>query len=266
MTLSTSGYTVGSNEPLNHARILWSPITGTITAGGTNGDFAANPFTFQKWSCGTLPSNWTLVTAANANVDTVFIAAHNLGSTGSTVLVQTAATVGGAFTTRATIVPTDNSAIAVMINNAGTPYVIREIRIQVTGASGAAEIGIIRAGVALQMQRAVFGGATPIGLARLVEARQSISETGQFLGVTIQRQAIPVEMNWQHLEADWYRTNFAPFALALPQTPFGLIQNPLRMPEGVAWCWSPAVPTPQNMGIRDLMSVSLQATGLLETP
>jgi hypothetical protein len=134
MTLSTTGYTLGSNQPLTHARILYAPITGTITADGTDGDLAANEFTFQRWSAGTLPANWTLVTAADANVDTVFIAAHNLGTTGSTVTVQTASTVGGAFTTRATIVPTDNSAIAVMFNNAGSPYVIRELRIAVSGS------------------------------------------------------------------------------------------------------------------------------------
>ena len=78
MTLSTSGYTVGSNRPLNCARILWKAIAGTITAGGTNGALAANDFTNQRWFCGALPANWTLDTAANEPLDTVFIDAHNL--------------------------------------------------------------------------------------------------------------------------------------------------------------------------------------------
>jgi hypothetical protein len=264
MTLSTSGYTVGSNKPLNHARILYAPITGTITADGTDGDLAANDYTFQRWACGTLPANWKVVTAANADVDCVFIAAHNLGSTGSTVLVQTAATVGGAFTTRATIVPTDDSTIAVMFNDAGVPYVVREVRIQVTGASGAVQVGIIRAGVALQMEQPVFGGVRPIGLSRLVETRHSQSETGQWLGRTIQRQASATEMNWTHLTSAWYRSTFQPFALSLPQTPFGLIQNPSRMPESLAWCWTEQTPAPENMGILDYMAVSLSITGFLE--
>lgn len=263
MTLSTSGYTVGANQPLNHARILYVPITGTITAGGTNGALAANDFTFQRWACGTLPSNWTLVTAANASIDTVIIAAHNLGSTGSTAVIQTASTVGGAFTTRATIVPTDDDTIAVMINNAGSPYVIRELRVQITGASTAAQIGIIRAGVALQMERPVYGGVQPIGLNRIVETRHAMSESGQWLGRTIQRQARRTTMEWQNLTAAWYRSTFEPFSMALPQTPFALIQNPLRMPESVAWCWTDQTPTPSNMGVRDLMQVSLDITGYL---
>lgn len=264
MTLSTSGYTVGSNFPLNHARILYAPITGSITADGTDGDLAANDFTFQRWSAGTLPANWTIQTAADATVDTVFIAAHNLGTTGTTVAVQTAALVGGPYTTRATVIPTDDSAIAVMINNAGLPYTIREIRIALTGASNDAAIGIIRAGVALQMERPVYGGIMPIGLNRAIETRHAISETGQWLGRTIQRQARRTTMNWQHLSSAWYRANFEPFSLSLPQTPFGLIQNPLRMPESVAWCWTDQPPMPENMGVRDLMTASLDITGFLE--
>ena len=264
MTLSTTGYTVGNNLPLNHARILWNPISGTVTAGGTDGNLATNDFTFQRWSAGTLPSNWTIQTAANAQVDTVFIAAHNLGSTGSTVAVQTASAVGGPYTTRATVVPTDDDTIAVLINNAGAPYTIREIRLAVTGASSAVQIGIIRAGVSLQMERPVFGGIIPIGLNRIVETRHAISETGQWLSRTLQRQARKTTMQWQNISAAWYRANFEPFSLTLPQRPFGLIQNPLRMPESVAWCWVDQTPTPENMGVRDLMSVSLDITGFLE--
>jgi hypothetical protein len=263
MTLSTSGYTVGPNEPLTHARILYAPIAGTITADGADGGLAANDYTNQRWTAGTLPANWTLVTGANAEVDTVFIAAHNLGSTGSTVAVQTAATVGGAFTTRATVTPTDDSTIAVMINSGSAPYVIREIRIAVTGSSGDVQVGIIRAGVALQMERAVFGGVTPLGLNRVVETRQSISETGQWLGRTVQMQAQRTSMGWQHLSSTWYRANFQPFALSLPHQPFGLIQNPLRMPESVGWCWTDQSPSPSNMGVRDMMSVQLDITGFI---
>lgn len=262
MTLSTSGYTLGANQSLRHARILWAPAYGTVDPAG--GGLALNDYTFQRWSAGALPANWTMVASANFDLDTVFIAAHNLGSTGSTVLVQTASTLGGAFTTRATITPTDDSAIAVMLNNAGVPYSVREIRLVVTGASGAVQIGIIRAGVALQMTQPVFAGVRPIGLSRLVESRQAISETGQWLGRMIQRQASQTDMNWTHLDGAWYRSSFQPFAKALPQTPFGLIQNPSAMPESVAWCWTDAAPQPSNMGIRGYMAVSLSITGHLD--
>jgi hypothetical protein len=260
--LNTSGYTVGSNQPLTRARILYAPIAGTITADGSNGALAANDYTFQRWSVGASPSNWTLVTDDDASIDTVLIAAHSLA--GATVLIQTAATVGGAFTTRATLNPTDNSTIAVMLNNMGVPYVIRELRVAVSGGSGLEQVGIIRAGVALQMTQAVYGGVQPIGLSRIIETRHAISETGQWLGRTIQRQARRTAMPWTHLKADWYRSTFEPFALSLPQTPFGLIQNPAEMPESVAWCWTDESPAPANMGVKDYMQVTLNITGFLE--
>lgn len=262
MTLSTSGYTVFLNEPLTNARILWEPITGTVTATGTDGPLAANDYTFQRWALGAETGTWTIQAAAAEDLDTVFIAAHSLA--GATVLVQTAASAGGPFTTRATITPTDNSTIAAMFNDGGAAYSVREVRLSITGASPNATIGIIRAGRALQMQRPVFGGIQPIGLTRAVETRHTMSETGQWLGRTIQRQARRTSMPWSHLTAAWYRANFEPFSLALPQTPFGLIQNPEKMPESVAWCWTDQTPQPENMGIKDLMSVTLDITGYLE--
>jgi hypothetical protein len=104
----------------------------------------------------------------------------------------------------------------------------------------------------------------PIGLNRAVETRHAISETGQWLGRMIQRQAAKTEMNWTHLAGDWYRSTFQPFALALPQTPFGLIQNPTAMAESVAWCWTDTAPMPSNMGIKGYMEVSMNITGFLE--
>lgn len=262
MTLSTAGYTVGSNQPLNRARILWQPLTGTVTGDGTTPANAANDFTFQRWTLGALPQAWVLETAADAQVDTLFIAAHNLA--GQTVTVETSATTGGSFTIRATVNPTDNSAIAVMFNTGGgAAHTIRRIRVTVSGSGTGLSAGIIRAGVALQMEQPVFGGVQPIGLNRMVETRHAMSETGQWLGRTVQRQALRTEMEWTHLTSAWYRANFQPFALTLPQRPFGLIQNPLRMPESVAWAWTDGSPMPSNMGVRDFMQVSLSITGYL---
>lgn len=262
MTLSTSGYTIGANRPLNHARILWNMIGGAVTADGTNGALAQNDVTSQRWACGTLPANWKVVTAANENVDCVFIAAHNLGSTGCTILVQTAATVGGAFTTRATIVPTDNSTIAVLFNNAGTPYAVREIRVQVTGASPDAQIGIIRAGVALQMEQPFYGGHAPLNWSRVTEAEPSVTEGGQWVSQIVRRISQTATYSWAHLTQAWYATNFEPFAKTLPQRPFGIVGNPLRLAEAdVGWCFTRSDVRPALMGVRDFLQVDLPVTG-----
>jgi hypothetical protein len=137
------------------------------------------------------------------------------------------------------------------------------LHVTVSGASADAIIGLIRAGVALQMERPMFGGITPLGMARLADMRQGVSETGQWLGATVQKQALAADLSWQHLTAAWVRANLVPFLDTLPQTPFLVIQNPLRMPESVAWCWTQSVPATQNMGLRDLMSLQMSVTGYL---
>lgn len=258
MTLSTSGYTVGSNQPLNHARILWDMIEGTVTADGSDGDLAANDYTFQRWAPGAGSQSWTIQTAADADVDCVFIAAHNLS--GLTVTIATSATTGGAFTTRATINPTDNTTIAALFNNSGTAYTVRRVRVTVSDGDGV-RVGIIRAGVALQMTQPIYGGHGPLGLNRVTEAQQQISETGQWLGRMEKRRALSTTYEWEHLEAAWYRSTFEPFARTLPLKPFGIVGNPSKMTDDVGWCWTDQDVRPANMGIADFMDVSLPVTG-----
>jgi len=133
MTISTAYYTVGTNEPLNHARILYAPISGTITADGTNGSYAANNYTSQRWVLNPGACNWTVQTVADAQVDCVFIAAHNLAN--HTVTISTAATAGGAHTTRAIITPTDNTTIGIIFNDTtGFALTVREVRVSVMTA------------------------------------------------------------------------------------------------------------------------------------
>ena len=262
MTLDVTGYTVGSNEPLNHARILWDVLAGTVSADGTNGDYAANDYTAQRWTLAAGANDWTLTLTAAADVDTVFISAHNL--TGRTVVISTSPDLVTAYTTRATVVVGDNSTIAALFND-GSGNAISAQRIKVNVSEGTDNVvGIIRAGEALQMQRPFYGGYAPIRLNRVTEGQQSFSETGQWLGRTEKRRALSTTYNWVHLTADWYRTNFDPFAQTLPLKPFGIVGNPSRMAEDVAWAWVQNDPSPSNMGIRDLMQVSLNVTGYWE--
>ena len=262
MTLDVTGYTVGPNQPLNHARILWAPITGTIVAGGTNPDLANNDYTSQRWTLAAGANDWVLTAAAAADVDTVFIAAHNL--TGRTVTISTSPDLVTAYAVRSTIVVADNSTIAAMFNTSRAGMIsARRIKISVSEGAGNA-VGVIRAGVALQMTQPFYGGFAPTRLNRVTEGQQSFSETGQWLGRTEKRRALVGKYEWTHLKADWYRSTFDPFAKTVPLQPFGIIGNPLRMPEDVAWVWAQADPRPSNMGIRDYMQVGLDVTGFWE--
>jgi len=258
MTINTAGYTVGSNQPLNHARILYAPLSGTVTGDGTNPSYALNDYTSQRWVLATGTNTWTLVTTADASLDCVFIAAHNLS--GRTVTISTASTVGGAHTTRATISPTDNTTIASLFNDTGVAYTVREVRVTVSDGSDIA-VGIIRAGAALQMPIPIYGGHRPLNLNRITEAQQQFTETGQWLGRIAKRRAVASSYAWEYLSTSWYDTYFEPFAQTLPLNPFCIAGNPSKITSDVGFVWTDRDVEPAQMGIQTYRSVTVNVTG-----
>lgn len=260
VTINTASFVLGTNEPLNHARILYAPLTGTISGDGTNPAYAANDYTSQRWELAPGSNAWTLVTPADAEIDCLFIAAHNLS--GKTVTISTAATSGGAHTTRATVSPTDNSTICALFNTAvtGVAYTVREVRVTINSGSDVA-IGVIRAGVALQMPIPIYGGHRPLNLNRVTEAQQQFSETGQWLGRIIKRRAVTSSYDWEYLTASWYDTYFEPFAKTIPLNPFCIAGNPSKITTDVGFVWTDRDVEPSNMGVNAYRSVSLSVTG-----
>ena len=256
--IDTAGYTVGSNYPLNHARILYAPITGTVTGDGTTPGYAANDYTSQRWQLNPGAQSWLLTADGDVSFDCLFIAAHNLA--GKTVIIATAAAAGGPYTTRRTISPTDTSTICVLLNDAGVAYTVREIKLTVSDGSDVA-IGVIRAGVALQMPIPIYGGHRPLNLNRITEAQQQFSETGQWLGRIIKRRGVSSTYAWEYLSASWYDANFEAFAQTLPLQPFCIAGNPSKITTDVGFVWTDRDVEPANMGVKDYRSVSLAVTG-----
>lgn len=260
--LDLTGYTLGSNQPLTNARILWDFAAGDISGTGQP-ELAANDYTHQRWQPDDgATADWTVEFDAATPIDMVLIAAHNLSGACSGISIATQASAGGAWTTRATLTqPTDDRTIVAMFNTgAGAVISAWGLRVRLSTAAGAT-VGIIRAGQALQMTQPVLAGVAPLGLNRRREMVQTLSERGAFLGRTEKYWHEATTMQWQHLKADWYRSTFEPFARVLPRQPFGLVQNPLRMPESVGWCWTNDNPAPEYMGLKGYMQVSLGVTG-----
>ena len=257
--LLTSGYTVGTNQPLTNARILWSMLTGTVVADGTGGVLATNDFTGQRWTAPEGLADWTLTLDAPAPLDTVMIACHNLN--GASCILRTSPDLVTAYTDHYSWTQQDNATIALMLNNGGVPHQVQRIQLELADGSGY-KVGIIRAGVALQMTQPLYGGHKPINLNRVTEAQHIMSETGQWLGRIGKLQTIRTSYEWDLLFADWYDSVFEPFAQTLPLKPFGIIANPQAMPKNLAWCWTNSDVSPENMGGgRPFMKVELNVVG-----
>jgi len=175
------------------------------------------------------------------DINYIAIAAHNL--TGDTLLIQTAETVGGALTSVASVLFPNDRPVMVRFDTRA----VQEVAITAT-YSADKEIGVIYAGISLDMPRALYGGHTPLALAQQTSYQSTESETGQFLGRTITRQGLKSSFSWQFLDPDFYRDVFQVFVLSARVRPFFIMWRPDFYSLEVSYGHTIADIKPSNMG------------------
>lgn len=226
--------------PLSHARILYNNLLNASTSGP---DKALTPNTYERWTSasGTMTATFQLSSATD--IDCIAIAGHNLGSTGSEIVVAVAPTVAGTFTDVGAKTPTDNSAMMFMFDKQS----VADVQITVTGGTDR-EIAVVFAGTCLQMYQPLYGGHTPIDLSAETEYQQNGSDTGQFLGRNIIRKGTRASYSWRHLDDSWVREKFKPFIESAKIKPFFIMWRPDYYPDSVAFGHSTNDIRPTNMG------------------
>lgn len=241
---------------LNHARILYASalVGASVTAtGGTGAANVLNPATYARWAfTGSQAITMTLPTAQQ--IDAVGLGGHSFAN--ASALVEYSTSDAGAWVEFAPA----QSGTAAMLFLSAAAVSVKRLRVTVT-ATGAHVLGVIYAGIALQMQRPIYKSHAPATMNRITEYQANESEAGQWLGRNIIRQGLKVDLNWSNLSAAWVRQYFDPFAVAARNTPFFIAWNPQEFPREVAYAWTTQDTAPTNTGPRDLMSVSLSAKG-----
>lgn len=262
----TKGLLIGSEsnlaQPLTHARIGYKSIltTSNITVSGavTNfpGTAVVNPATYERWQPSGLPATLTVDAGESVDVDYIGIAAHTLFSNSCSVTAQYS-TDNSSWVDVDEFSPGDNGAIMMLFTKVSARY----WRISIAGTS-APLVGVVYIGKALEMERPIYGSHSPITMSRVTAVRPNISEKGQWLGSSVEREGLRTTFSWQHLTAAWYRANFDKFVANKPRAnPFFIAWRPSKYPEEVGYCWATNDIRPQNMGIRDYMEVSMSVEG-----
>lgn len=261
-TLFEASYSLpGSDEPLTHARIAHSNnwvSGGTASASTTDSDYfedgPENSLTYEKWKPTSSTSTWTY-TFSSQTVDYFCIGAHTLGSSGCTISV----TLNGSTTAIPSTAITNDSPIFCIFE----PRAATSIRINISG--GTPVIGVMKVGAALQMPQPLYGGHVPINLARAPEMRSVRSATGEFLGRTKIRMFNRGSFAWSELTAAWVRDNWPLLQQAIETEPFFIAWRPdpnnTSTKDEVGFGDTSVMPIPQNQGVRDFMSVSMEMTG-----
>jgi len=134
-------------------------------------------------------------------------------------------------------------------------------RVRLTGQTTPL-VGVIYMGEALQMERGIYIGHTPIGFARKTVVRPNLSTGGQFLGRSIIRVGSSGSWLWKNLTASWVRKYLDPFLEAARTDPFFILWRPSKFPGEAGYCQTKGDQVPTNSGPRDKMSFDLNAEGL----
>lgn len=225
------------------------------TASGYFADGPKTSLTYEKWKPTQVPATWEYNHGSSVTCDNCCIAAHTMGTNGNTLTIQYWTGAAWASLSPATVIANDMAIMAIF-----APRTAQRWRISITGGT-APEIGVVKFGLAMQMTRPIFGGHAPLDMGRQTQLRSNYSETGEFLGRTKQRVQMATGFAWQHLTDAWVRANWRPFQKAMETEPFFIAWRPATYSE-VALCQTDEVPVPQNMGIKDYMSVEMSVRAL----
>lgn len=241
--------------PLNHARIGYKSI---ITVGGLTGTEGQESFplsnilvdqTFEKYKPVSLPAVIYVDAGSLQECDYIGIVGSGFGD-----VTMSYSTDGSTYTDVIGFSPT-SKAVAMGLCD---PVTARYWKVTITKATSITNIKI---GKTLEMQRGIYGGHSPLPLSAKTVKKGNISETGQWLGRTVQRRGFATSFSWSNLTAKWYRNNFQPFVEYANTGAFYISWNPLEFSNEVGYCWSQNDIQPSNMGVIDLMSVSMSVEG-----
>lgn len=241
--------------PLNHARIGYDSVITTDSLTGTEGQsgFPLSNIvveqTFEKYKPATLPA--IIFIDAGTLSECNYI---GLVGTGIGLVTVSYSTDNLTYTDITTIDPLENSVSMGLF----VPTLARYWRITFSEVT---TVTNIKLGKALEMERAIYGGHSPLPLSARTVKKGNVSETGQWLGRTVQRRGFATDYSWSNLTARWYRSDFQPFVEHAKTGAFYISWNPLEFPNEVGYCWCQNDIQPSNMGVIDLMNVSVSVEG-----
>lgn len=251
--------------PLNHARIGYKSIltennvTASSQAAGFPASSLVNPLTYEQWR--PTGNNATVTVDYGQTVDADYLGiggGHNLSNVDATLTIEWSID-GNSWTTLKQIKPGNNSPIMLLFNTLTARY----WRVSFSSTSPV-QVGTMYIGESLSMQRSIYGGVTPITMARQTEFANNQSETNQFLGRSVIREGLSFSLSWKHLTARWYRDYFEPFVLVARERPFFIAWKPDTFPDEISFCWTTDDIVPTNMGTLDYMEVTINCKGMTD--
>jgi hypothetical protein len=270
--ITTSATVVTEQGSLDYARIGYENLarTGTASASTSNTNFPADApqrsNSYEQWQPTAIPAYWQVDLGSSGAVNYIGIGAHNLGTNLCQVYAQYSGDAVSWTDASDVAIPSDDSAMLLLFPSQTARYwrlVVDGIGSPTGSIVDYPKIGSIYIGTVLTMPRSLYGGQSPLKLGRETTLNMTLSRGGQFLNQTYRRRGYVATIGpWRFLDPTWYRTYFDPFVKAARLNPFFISWRPGDWPDEVLYAWSGGDIAPQNMGVRDFMTVNISVRGL----
>lgn len=267
-----TGFT-GDTYPLTHGRVCWNwhnngTISASTEASGFPAENAMPPRTDSAWRPTSLPGSaayWINNYTSSREVGFIGIAKHDLGTQNATIQVQYKAVGAGSFTNYTglgSVQPEDDSPLLFLVD----PDLVDGIGINISAADGNPTIGVIMAGVADEWPRKFTWTGFPITEGDRRTFRNNISQTGNWLGRSVQDDGLQFELTMDYATEAWRQGDFQLFKAYAngEDAAFFIAPRPGTYPDEVAYAWATDVVTAERTMATTAAStsVTLRCQGL----
>jgi hypothetical protein len=223
----------------------------------------ANPSTYPGWKSNAL-TNPQYVTFTVADVskqyDYLAIAKHNFGTGQITTGVEINKGAGWVEVVADYLPATDDDAPLIYRWSPDSGYT--GIRLRLKPGATKPEAAVMFVGKLLYFQRRIYVGHTPITYGRNSVVESGVSESGQFLGRIVTRQANTTTVNLHNLTAAWYRQYLDSFVVDSKESPFFFAWRPSTYPYEVGFAWLTNNPRPVNESPNGMMGIDFEMEAL----
>lgn len=191
--------------------ILWNNVftSGTLAASSQATDYpkenAVSEATYDAWKPTALPASLSIDKGSATAVDCAALVAHNCGTSGNTVSIQSS-TDNVNWTTRSSVTPTDDTTIFFLFTSASARY----WRFYFTGGT-APIVGVAMAGARFNFPAGVVAPYKPVWLSQTYELLTSTTLGGQFLGNRVLRTGGQTTINLVAVNRTFGETTILPF-------------------------------------------------------
>jgi hypothetical protein len=184
---------------------------GALTASSELDDYAKENVrdegTTKQWKPSSLPAWIKNDYGSSVAVDAVAIVGHTCGTSGNTLVIESSPD-DSVWTTRATVIPTDNSTILALF----TSVTARYWRVSISGGT-APFLGVVIVGPRFNFPAGVMAPYTPAWLARDYELLTSTTIGGQFIGNRVLRQGGSTKIDLVAVSRSFGENDILPFML-----------------------------------------------------